>query len=176
MAYLQLADDPYTHLAAGNVKELYLFIPAGFMGAEQDMYVREDKFDSLPENEYQILMAKLAPFQNTGLSGKGSDKRAERRAKRKAEKETKKATKREARQKRVETRSAALSSVLGKASDIVGGILGKTPTVDVESGGLDISYSTEPTFWEKYKTPVIIGGVLLIGGGIYLATRKKSKR
>lgn len=173
MSYLQLADNPYSHLAGGDARELYVFVPAGFEGAQQDMYIREDKFDSLPDNEYQILMSKLAPYQPSGLSGKGKD----RRAKKQADKDARRKQRMDAKQKRVETRSSAFSSILNKAGDVVGGILGKQPVnVDASTGGLDVSYSTEPSFWEKYKTPVLIGGALVVGGVIYMSTRKKGKR
>ena len=32
---------------------------------------------------------------------------------------------------------------------------------------------TQPTFFEQYKTPLLIGGAVLVAGGLYLATRKK---
>lgn len=169
MAYLQLAENPYYNLADMR-KDLYIFVPEGFEGAQEDMYIREDKFDNLPENEYQILMAKLAPFQPDGLSGKRGDARRARKDERRKQRQ-------EAKQKRVETRSEALGKFVEKAGDIVGNIVRKTPAnVDVQGGGLDISYSTEPSFFERNRVPLLIGGIALIGGGIYLATRKKSKR
>jgi hypothetical protein len=164
MAYLQLAENPYNRLA--DARELYIFVPAGFMGAEQDMYIREDKFDNLPENEYQILMSKLAPYQNKGLSGKRKDARVERKEKRRTQKL-------EAKQKRVETRSQAF----GKIAQNVGGLIknvvgGRDVDVEATPSGIDVSIGQE-TFFEKYKTPLLIGGIALIGGGIYLATRKR---
>ena len=34
-----------------------------------------------------------------------------------------------------------------------------------------------PTFWEKYKTPIIIGGVAFVAlGGVAMLTKKKRKR
>lgn len=167
MSYLQLADDPYTRLAANNPKELYVFIPAGFMGATQDTYVREDKFDSLPENQYQIIMAQLAPYQPAGLSDRES---------RRAARAEKKSTRRDAKQKRVETRSAAISGVLQKGGDLIKNLIGGGKGVDVQAGGLDVSYNTEPSFFEKNKTLVIVGGIAVLAGGVYLITRKKGKR
>jgi hypothetical protein len=39
----------------------------------------------------------------------------------------------------------------------------------------DPNAQAQPSFFTKYKTPLIIGGVVLAAGGIYLATRKKKK-
>ena len=49
--------------------------------------------------------------------------------------------------------------------------------VTAGGGGLDISYNDEPqeSWISRNKIPVAIGAVVLIGGGIYLATRKKRK-
>lgn len=170
MGYLQLAEsaDPnLVHLAETTVKnaDKYVFIPQGYRGAQKDLYVREDLFDNLPETVYQNLMFELEPFQNQGLSGKMADRRAARR---------------EARQKRVETRAAAraqgggfLDKIGNIATNVIGGLKGGSIDVQTAPGQFSVDYSDEPTFFEKYKVPIIIGGVALIGGGIYLATRKK---
>ena len=168
MSYLQLADDPYTRLAANDPKQLYVFIPAGFMGATQDTYIREDKFDNLPENQYQIIMQQLAPYQPAGLSD---------RASRRAARAEKKSTRRDAKQKRVETRSAAISSALQKGGDLLKNIIGGAGgSVDVQSGALDISYDTQPTWFERNKTLVIVGGVAVLAGGVYLIAKKKKRK
>jgi len=172
MSYLQLAD-PYTRLAGGIDKSLYIFIPAGFMGAEKDVYVREDKFDNLPENEYQVIMQKLAPYQPQGLSGK----RADRKAKEAADKEARRKERLEAKQKRVETRSGAFGNVLNKASDVLTGVIAGKSGVSVQTPGVDVSIN-QPTFWEKYKLPILISStVITIAGVAYFVTKnKKSKR
>jgi hypothetical protein len=170
MGYLQLAEnaDPnLVHLAETTVKnaDKYVFIPQGYRGAEKDLYVREDLFDNLPETVYQNLMFELEPFQNQGLSGKMADRRAARR---------------DARQKRIETRAgsrAAGTSFLDKIGGVAGNILGglKGGSIDVQTGPgeFSVDYSGEPSFFEKYKIPILFGGAALIGGGIYLVTRKK---
>jgi len=195
MGYLQLAEDPFTSLADNVMmnKDKYIFIPAGYRGAEKDLYVREDFFDDMPESVYQQMMQELAGYQNTGLSGK-SDRKARRQERRDA-KAAKKATKgagarRDARQKRVDARMNAKVSkaaakgsgkggaFLDKVGGIVGDIMGKGG-VEVATDTVDFNYDPandlEPTFFEKYKVPLIIGGVVLIGGGIYMATRKKKR-
>lgn len=194
MGYLQLAEDPFTSLADNVMmnRDKYIFIPAGYRGAEKDLYVREDFFDDMPDSVYQQMMQELAAYQNTGLSGK-ADRKA-RRQERKDAKAAKKASRgggarREARQKRLETKWAGKekkaaakgtgkgANFLDKVGGIVGDIVGKGP-VDIETDSLDFQYDQgggEPTFFDKYKVPLIIGGVALIGGGIYLATRKKKR-
>jgi hypothetical protein len=169
MSYLQLADDPYSYLAANDPKQLYVFVPAGFMGATQDTYIREDKFDNLPENQYQIIMQQLAPYQPAGLSD---------RASRRAARTEKKSARRDAKQKRVETRSAAIGSALQKGGDLIKNLIGGAQPIDVQAGGLDISYDTEPSFFEKNKTLVIVGGLAVLAGGVYLIAKnaKKKKR
>lgn len=174
MSYLQLAEDPYSHLA-DNIMSKYIFIPAGYRGSSKDMYVREDFFDNLPEGTYQAMMNELAPYQNTGLSSKASD----RRASRKAEKAEKKGAKTDARELKKEKRSKRFGSVLDKVGGIVGGIIGSDKKVDITAGGgeFDVQYDEgdQPTIWDQYKVPIIIGGIALVGGGIYLATRKNKR-
>ena len=185
MAYLQLAENDYTMLAAANYDK-YIFIPEGFRGAAKDTYVREDIFDDLPDALYNQLMLELDQFNKVGLSGK-ADRKA-RRDERKKMKATKKAGKgaaarREARQKRVETRAAArektggFAGILGKVGDLAGNILGtKSAAIDVQAGGGDFSASfdtEEETFFQKYKTPLIIGGVAVGGLVLYQFLKKK---
>lgn len=185
MAYLQLAENEYNRLAEANYDK-YIFIPEGFRGAVKDTYVREDLFDDLPDMVYDQLMAELSQFNKVGLSGK-ADRKA-RREERKKMKATKKAgrgaaARREARQKRVETRAAArektggLSGILGKVGDIAGSIMGTNKAaIDVTAGGGDFSASfdtEEETFFQKYKTPLIIGGVAIGGFVVYQLLKKK---
>jgi len=183
MAYLQLAEQDYTMLAAANYDK-YIFIPEGFRGAAKDTYVREDLFDDMPEALYNQLMIELDQFNKVGLSSK-ADRKA-RREERKKMKATKKAgrgavARREARQKRIETRAASgggISGILGKVGDIAGNILGtKSAAVDVTAGGngfsLDVATEEEPTFFEQYKWPILIGGGLLLGFGAYTLIKNK---
>jgi hypothetical protein len=168
MAYLQLAD-PYSHLAESN-KDLYVFIPAGYRGAVQDLYVREDAFDSLPANQWDQLMTELEPYQNVGMSGifsRAKEKRQARKDQRSQKKETKsalKVAKKDAKLKRVQSGETGLKTLIGGAKDIVGSLFGtpqdKTLDVNAGGGGLDISYNDNPTFFEQYKTPIFIVGGL----------------
>lgn len=189
MAYLQLADNGYSHLAQ-RPNEFYIFVPQGFRGATKDSYIREDLFDNLSDYDYAVVMDQLAPYQNTGLSDKASRK-ADRAAKKDA-KAAKKATqgggaRREARAERQSSRQQAridkkaagggaggfLDKVIGGAKDIFGkGDL----NVQGGDGSLVVDYdTTPPTFFEQYKIPLIIGGVVVAAGTIYLVTKKKKR-
>lgn len=188
MAYLQLADNGYSHLAQ-RPNEYYIFVPQGFRGATKDSYIREDLFDNLSDYDYAVVMDQLAPYQITGLSDKASRK-ADRAAKKEA-KAAKKATqgggaRREARAERQSSRQQAridkkaagggaggfLDKVIGGAKDI----FGKGVDVEGNVGGLVVDYdTTPPTFFEQYKIPLIIGGVVVAAGTIYLVTKKKKR-
>ena len=191
MAYLQLADNAYSHLAAAPM-QYYIFIPEGFRGASKDSYIREDLFDDMDRMDDAQVMRELAPYQKTGMSDKGSRK-ADRDAKKDA-KAAKKATqgggaRRDARASRQSSRQQAridkkaagggfggvLDKVIGGAKDIFGK---GGDTLDVQAGGdgLQIDYNQGgESFFSKYKIPLIIGGVAVAAGTIYLVTKKKKR-
>jgi hypothetical protein len=184
MAFLELAEDRFSMLAQ-DPKENYIFIPAGYAGATKDMHVREDFFDGLPDSQFIAMMQDLAPFQtNTGLSALPIALAAGKIAANFFRK----------RQERVAAGTAkplikpgGLISKIGAA--VKGRIAGMAPAQSeavimernlpvsggVNVGGTQIDFDNAPeqTFFQKYKTPLIIGGVVLLAGGVYLATRKK---
>lgn len=189
MGYLQLAEeDPYMHLAevpAQNMK-YYVFIPEGYRGASKDMYIREDVLDDLPPATYAQIMNELDAYQNKGLSA-SKDERKARRAGREERKSTRAnagKTRQEARTERQRLRSEAkgkkdgsgfkgiLDTVAGTARDIFGK---GNVEVDAGSGGFSVDVDTQPqeSFFSKYKLPIILGGAAVIGGAIFLITRKK---
>lgn len=184
MAYLQLADNSYDHLAAAPM-QFYIFIPQGFRGATKDSYIREDLFDKMDPQDYAQIMQELAPYQETGLSDKASRKAA--RAQKKLTKGP--GARRDAKALRVKTRQDAktarvaagggFSGILGKVGDVAKNIFGKSgdASLDVQSGGggLEIDYNAggEESFFERNKIPLIIGGVVIAAGAIYLVTKKK---
>ena len=192
MAYLQLAEDnPYNRLAEGNPLKNYIFIPAGMFGMQSDQYVREDFFDDLPAEQYKQVIVTLAPYQNQGMSAIGAiagiglnlaknliKRRAERVASGTAKPifksgglvdrikdklATAKATTATTDVNNVQTKAVAPFNVEGSAQ--IGGT-----NVDFSTSG-----GTKESFFTKYKTPLLIGGGIVLIGGIYLATRKKRK-
>ena len=176
MAYLQLAEAPgFEHLAqnfASNTDK-YIFIPAGFRGAVKDSYVREDLFDNLTDMEFNQLIAELTPYQNTGLSSKAT--RQERRKERQANKKEKITIRQAGKTERVKA-GGGISGALTKVGDIAKSILAPGSSVDIATSGKDFSINVqdqEESFFSKYKTPLLIGGGLLLAGTIYTMTKKK---
>jgi hypothetical protein len=190
MAYLQLAENngSYNMLAEGSVLNNYLTIPPDFMGNAETKYVRLDYFDNLPDEQFALTMAKLAPYQPvTLLSAKGDGI--------------------------IGAASFAagfipgvgpiVSKVVEKAGPMAVGLIGKknarkkakagagdlkktaVPIPDIDAnvtvGGKEfaVQYATgaEPaaagSFFKKYKMPLIIGGsvVALVAG--YMLLKKK---
>lgn len=204
MSYLQLAEnDPYNRLAEGNPLKNYIFIPAGMLGMTSDTYVREDFFDGLNADDYKKTITMLAPYQNTGMNGildtavsfipgvgpvaaGGLNIAKKLIAKR---------------QERVAAGTAKpLFKAGGKISNLIGklkGMKGQAATdentaMTKKAGPFDIEASgniggtqfnvqagddeTKQSFFQKYKTPLLIGGGVLVAGGLYLALRKKKRR
>ena len=195
MAYLQLAENNgnYNMLAEGSVLNNYLTIPPGFMGNDETKYVRLDYFDNLPNEQFALTMAKLAPFQPVTLLSAGGERLI-------------KAASFGA--NFIPGVGPLVSKVVEKAGPMAVGLIGKKnarkkakkgtkdtgtdteeqkekksfnlPNIDanVTVGGqeLGLTYNkpgNEPAgnFFTKYKIPLIVGGVALIGG--YFLLKKK---
>ena len=197
MAYLQLAENNnnYNMLAEGSVMNNYLTIPPDFMGNAETKYVRLDYFDNLPEEQFALTMAKLAPYQPVTLLSAGG-------------------------QGLIKVASFAsgfipgvgpiVSKVVENAGPMAVGLIGKRrerkqakkdakkagglelkkdpiaiPDIDanVNVGGQDFALNyTNPAnaqmntanFFTKYKMPLIIGGVAVaLVGGFLLLKKKK---
>lgn len=196
MAYLQLAENngKYNMLAEGSVLNNYLTIPPGFMGNDQTKYVRLDYFDNLPDEQYALTMAKLAPFQPVTLLSAGGEglikvasfganfipgvgplvsKVVEKAGpmavgligKKNARKKAKKGTK-------------DTGTDTEKNDTKKGGIFDDLPPIDasLNVGGqeLQLTYDkpgVQSNFFATYKIPLLIGSVALIGG--YFLLKKK---
>ena len=193
MSYLQLAEnDPYNRLAEGNPLKNYIFIPAGMLGMQSDTYVREDFFDGLSADEYQKTITMLAPYQNQGLSAIGAIAGIGLNVAKKLIAN---------RQARVAAGTAKpLFKAGGKLSNLVGKLKGmkaqaatdqnaavapieKNQPFDIQAsgnvGGTEFNVQAgeeKESFIKKYKTPLLIGGGLLVAGGLFLALRKKKRR
>ena len=192
MGYLQLAEnDPFTALAevGPDAMKFYVYIPEGYRGATKDMYIREDVLDDLPAGTFNQIMNELSPYQNTGLSASKEEREAQRmerkagREERKNTRATAGKTRQEARTERQRLRSEAKGSGSGKFAGILDKTIGAASNifgkgnVQVDAGGgdfsVDYSGAPEESFFSKYKIPIILGSVAVIGGGIFLLTRKK---
>jgi hypothetical protein len=177
----------------------YLFIPKHISGAPRDLYVREDYFDDLTDAEWKDMAWRLAPFQKSITQGLSEVEllsgRAERRKKReekkkakqerKAEKQKLKMEKKQAKNEIKKARAEAIKTGKGgevgnKILSTIGGIAGAVLGIPNPAAGPDAAAGATPPDdlpedkpW--YKNPFVIGGgVLLLGTGIYLATRKRN--
>ena len=169
----------------------YIFFPDGHGGG---MFIHESKFDSVPEETFKRLMLQLAPFQPSVQSGELSEPvfladRASRRDRRERKKEAKTAKKEAKTQKKqakaeavkLKAESKAEKRAQGKGGvdwekvkDVGGSLIskftGKGDGTQVDSE----PYTPQGDSTPFYKKPaVLIGGAVLLGAGIYLATRKK---
>tara|TARA_R100000664_G_C2737853_1_gene126924 strand:- start:9 stop:641 length:633 start_codon:yes stop_codon:yes gene_type:complete len=210
MSYLQLADNGTTEKVMDN----YIFVPAGFDGAMQDSYVREDVFDDLEPQAFAEMMLALEPYQSEMLSGYFDKEsiaarrkaRAERRAaRRKARAERVKArrdrrdkrtaARREYRLKRQKARidsGGGLGNIVNQITGTARSIFGRGggnvqampqtgnfPAQQTRGGGVEFDASIgygkddEESFFKKYQTPLIVGGVAVAGLVTYLALKKK---
>lgn len=188
MPYLQLAENYLSEDAA----DMYVFIPAGYRGAPNDMYVREDYFDGMSNMEFAQIMAELEPYQPM-LSAKNSEKKAARRAARQQKRLDKRASskgqaRRDARLARIQARQegktarAEMGGGFGGALDKIGGIAGSIfggggaggdmGADERIEGSIDFGTGGEEAP-KKNWIPWAIGGVVVVGGLIFLLTRKK---
>jgi len=200
--YLQLAEGEnngnYTALAENTgVLENYVYVPAGFLPEfDKDTYVRADYFNKFDPTTAEALVNALASQQTVGLSIIGTAaiagaglklaKGIIERRKQKVAAGTAKPLfgpggifKGKAGGLIEKIKGAAIPEMQTKSvnlpEDPIGG------SVQLPGGQFNVGFepSEKPTtqsFFQKYKMPLLIGGGLLAVGGIYLATRKKSKR
>lgn len=191
MALLQLAENgAFPYLAenmylqeAGTVSENYLFIPAGLFGMDQDTYVRSDFFDSLSDTEFAAVMETLAPYQAQGLSAFGIVTAATTVGKLAAPAVQKAIANRQEKKaagtiKPIFKPGGPLSNLANKVkagvqklkdvpADKTTDVIEKTTPISgsVDVGGTTIDFSTgqptQPSFWDQYKKPVLIGTGIL---------------
>jgi hypothetical protein len=195
MALLQLAEGMNYLAEDNNPMKDYIFIPGGMFGVTEDTYVRQDFFDGLEDKEYEAVITSLAPFQNTGISAgpveiavgllPGGAVASKGIAVAKYLIANKK--------KRTENGTAnpllkgKSGSLIAKVKGAVEKITGKVdqtkklPAVDVSGtvGGttFDVNTNVAPAsgnFFQKYKTPLLIGGGLVVAFfGYKLISKKK---
>jgi hypothetical protein len=196
--YLQLAegenDGNYQALAEGaGILDNYVYIPAGFLPEfEKDTWVRADYFNKFDPTTAEALINALMSQQTVGLSAIGVAAIATKGlqfAKNLID-------------KRKEKVAAGTKQPLFKP----GGVFDKIKTkiqganapapqtkninlpeepiganIQLPGGQFNVGFNpseqpAQPSFFAKYKTPLLIGGGLLAVGAIYMITRKKGKR
>ena len=178
MAFLELAENEnYNMIAENNPMDKYVFVPAGYRGAQKDMYIREDLLDNVP----QQIIEELDAFNARGLSDKAS--RQARRAERKQAKQANKTERRAARAERQKSRQEAFKSVASTAAGALQNVFGTDPGAGTDTGGdmppekdLTLTFDTDQTFWEKnskWILPVGIGAVVIVGAYFLMGKKKK---
>jgi hypothetical protein len=204
--YLQLAEGEnngnYAALAEGaGVLDNYVYIPAGFLPEfEKDTWVRADYFNKFDPTTAEALINALASQQTVGLSvigvgaiAAGGLKLArnliERRKAKVAAGTAKPLFKpggildkaKAAIQNRIQQPAAPAMEMQTKGVNLpeepVGG------SVQLPGGQFNVGFqpAEQPaaatgSFFQKYKTPLLIGGGVLAVAGIYMLTRKKGRR
>jgi len=159
-------------------------------GMDQDTYVRFDFFESLGNEEFDAAMVALAPYQPSGLSAVGAAVTAAVAVGKNLAPAIQKAY--QNKQAKVTAGTAKplfkpggpLSNLASKIkggvdklknvpAEKVGEVIAKTTPVSgsLEIGGTTVDFasgqSTEQTnFFQKYKTPLLIGGGILVAGFI----------
>ena len=195
--YLQLAEGEnngnYGALAeAGGVMDNYVFIPAGFLPEfNKDTYVRADYFNKYDPTTAEALINALAAQQTVGLSVVGVAAIATGGLK--------------FAKNIIDNRKAKVAAGTAKPLFKPGGVIDKLKgklkggaqdpqekkitlptqdtgiTVDTGKGTFDVGFKPkpeqeeQPSFFTKYKTPLLIGAGVLAVGGIYMLTRKKKR-
>lgn len=178
MNTLRLADGSVSYPSlADAIEDNYINVPDPVSG--QLIRIREDLFDNMPDSQFYELMDQLQPYNAPGVNGLGSwlKKRAEKREARKEEKAARKDAKFQARQENKAARRDTIKNIAQSIGGMITG--GGSSSSDQTRMGLPVTGSIdfgapEPEPWYK-KPAVIIGGLALLGGGIYLATRKRKK-
>jgi len=163
--------NPYLSAEGDNP---YVFIPG--MPGEAGVYVREDYFDNLTEEQFDNTMAYLDGVQQ-GMSGIGNFFR-----KMKARRQERKQKKRDAKHTRkldiIAARGEAGTGIGGALKGIVSAFTGggalppPPPFIPQPGGGLEpLPLPPKPMNW----TPIIIGGIaLLVVGGMMRAQRRRT--
>jgi hypothetical protein len=199
--FLQLAEGEnngnYSALAeTGGVMDAYVFIPSGFLPEfDKDTYVRADYFDKYDPVTAEALLNALMSQQTVGLSVIGVAAVAGAGIKiAKAIIEKRKAAVAAGTAKPLFGAGGILKGKAGGLFDKLKGAV-TAPGMDTKSvnipeqpiggsvqlpiGNFQAGFTPNatgelaPTFFQKYKTPLLIGGAVLVAGGIFLAVRKK---
>jgi len=197
--YLQLAEGEnngnYGALAeAGGIMDNYVFIPAGFLPEfDKDTYVRADYFNKFDPTTAEALINALISQQTVGLSAIGIAAVASgglKFAKNIIEKRKEKVAAGTAKPlfkpggvfDKIKTKIQTKNAPANQEKKITLPTEDTGLTIETGKGSFDVGFKPkpeqeeQPSFFAKYKTPLLIGAGVLAVGGIYLATRKKKRR
>ena len=174
--YLELAEgyQPDYLQESENPMEYYIAVPNETGGFN---YVREDKFDELPDWAFeQVLDAQ--PYMSEGDYLQSKASRMARRSRRQAKKQSKGLRKQERHEMRMKGEGGlqrTLSKVGGIATSIFGG--GQQAAPPTQEKGFEVTAQASDATTGFLKSPVVlIGGLLLVGGIAFaIASRNKKK-
>jgi hypothetical protein len=198
--YLQLAEGEnngnYAALAeTGGVMDNYVFIPAGFLPEfDKDTYVRADYFNKFDPTTAEALINALAAQQTVGLSVVGVAAIATGGLKlAKTLIDNRKAKVAAGTAKPLFKPGGILDKLKGKVTTAATPAPAPAPqeksvnlpeqpvggSVQLPGGQFNVGFtpSEQPaaqgTFFQKYKTPLLIGGGLLAVAAVYMIVKKK---
>lgn len=167
----------YLQLAETDEKEInpYIFFP-DFEAGSGGVFIREDKFDSMPTEQYREMIRTLSPFQPKTSGGLSEERLLSSRADRKKKREDKETRKNEKAAAKADlTRAKAERKRTRQPFDFKGAIDTVGGVIKTIKGGDDQSANIQPAETSKpfYTNPLFIGGaVAILGAGIYFATKK----
>jgi len=196
--YLQLAEGEnngnYAALAeSGGVLDNYVFIPAGFLPEfDKDTYVRADYFNKFDPTTAEALINALAAQQTVGLSVVGIAAAAtgglklakqfiDNRKAKVAAGTAKPLFKPGGVFDKIKTKIQTKNAPANQEKKITLPTEDTGLTVETGKGTFDVGFKPkpeqeeQPSFFTKYKTPLLIGAGVLAVGGIYMLTRKKKR-
>jgi hypothetical protein len=200
--YLQLAegtnDGNYSELAEdiNSALDMYVFIPANFLPEfNKDTYVRADYFNKYDAATAEAILNQLANMQTVGLSVVGVAAVASGGLKvAKALLDKRKANVQAGTAKPLFKPGGKVANLLTKIKPAAqqikaaqeekkGPILPTEPVganIQLPGGSFNVGFNpaeqpatAQTSFFQKYKTPLLIGGGLLAAGGIYLLMKRK---
>lgn len=154
----------------------------------QQMMMELAPYQSTGLSELADKAARQARKEKRKQKKAGKQDKKDMRAKKRASRQSMVMAKNASKQAAFERGETPMGQIFGGIKDITSNIFGGNqggggaaaaademmyPTERDFSVDIDTGEDDQPTFWDQYKMPIIMGGVALAAGAVYLATRKK---
>jgi len=167
---------------------------------QRGVMCREDMFDGMHEDDLTSHLNENAPELSEFDYQQLSARRKERKEAKFEQKQAKKAAKTDKKQAKADLKRAkgeakiikaqakqtkaemgggskvSFQDVIGGITDVAGaatGVIGAVKGDKGETPGTETATETQPSFMQKYKMPLLIGGGLLLVGVAYMALKPK---
>jgi hypothetical protein len=165
---------------------------------QRGVMCREDMFDGMHEDDLTSHLNENAPELSEFDYQQLSARRKERKEAKFEQKQAKKAAKTDKKQAKADLKRAkgeakiikaqakvtkaesgqktTFQDVIGGITDVAGaatGVIGAVKGTKGEDAGAEAATETQPSFMQKYKMPLLIGGGLLLVGVAYMALKPK---